>query len=699
MLCSALSWLSSLPSNVPDFLLSPTSSTSSLPSWVSSQHISTRQHEITQFALNYKTRIETYKTALNNLTRKTTSNNSLRTQRVKNEAHNATSTDVNDDLSDYSDSDLIQEEPISSQDSNSLLKHRIIFLSRTHSQLIQAISEYKKTIFHKQNKFNVAVLGSRKLLCHVASVVNSSDPSDACKKLRNKKQCDFYKLDKINGCIGQLFQESLDIEELQNFGSKYSACSYFASKTASKDAHLIFAPYQSLLLEPENLYVKDSIIIVDEAHNLSSAIESIFTSELKFINIESSEIQLNNYLQKFHSRLSPKNFRNCRLLLKVVQNLKRILTAQSDDVTSLTLVDFFELLSIENINESRLVNWAHLTNLSFKISNFKSKNSENQNQTTDLLPVLSFLKSLNQSNNVIKLVLNSSFIKTIPVDSLNVFERITSSSKAVILTGATLFPVNDLICDLFTISFKNFQSFTFPHIISSSSVLPIICSKGPCNYPLRFTYQNRSNKSHNEDFSTMLVNLMSTCRGGMVVFFPSRDSMTCFNHFLIESGYNTSFTSLFIEPETTTDYSEFFNNFSRSVKLKTTVLFAVLGGKLSEGINLADNLCRICVIAGYSSPNPNDFEYNLKNSSLISRVGSQTCSDFWTSKSMRLVNQAAGRVIRHVSDYGVVVFADERFSNPKINAHISEWMRGSLKVCNSFRECLGLVNGFFKNKC
>jgi len=47
-------------------------------------------------------------------------------------------------------------------------------------------------------------------------------------------------------------------------------------------------------------------------------------------------------------------------------------------------------------------------------------------------------------------------------------------------------------------------------------------------------------------------------------------------------------------------------------------------------------------------------------------------------QASRTVNQAIGRVIRHVKDYGCIFLCDERFSNNTIE--ISKWMKDRKRI-------------------
>ncbi len=50
-------------------------------------------------------------------------------------------------------------------------------------------------------------------------------------------------------------------------------------------------------------------------------------------------------------------------------------------------------------------------------------------------------------------------------------------------------------------------------------------------------------------------------------------------------------------------------------------------------------------------------------------------SDFYNQQTQRAVNQSAGRVIRHIKDYGVVIYADYRFKLPNNFNSLPDWMK------------------------
>jgi len=69
----------------------------------------------------------------------------------------------------------------------------------------------------------------------------------------------------------------LDLEDLNKLAEEKSCCTYYLTKGWSERADLVFMPYNYLIDEKiwENFKIdyNNSVIIIDEAHNIMSACE------------------------------------------------------------------------------------------------------------------------------------------------------------------------------------------------------------------------------------------------------------------------------------------------------------------------------------------------------------------------------------------------------------------------------------------
>jgi regulator of telomere elongation helicase 1 len=106
------------------------------------------------------------------------------------------------------------------------------------------------------------------------------------------------------------------------------------------------------------------------------------------------------------------------------------------------------------------------------------------------------------------------------------------------------------------------------------------------------------------------------------------------------------------------------------------VFIAVCRGKLSEGIDFVDNAARCVIMAGIPYPLIFDPKVVTKKDYLdrkyASRKSSINGNSWYKLQACRAVNQAIGRVIRHVDDYGVIILMDERYRSH--NIEISKWL-------------------------
>lgn len=166
---------------------------------------------------------------------------------------------------------------------------KIIYASRTHSQISQAMSELKRTSYHTMK---AAVIGSRDQLCIHPDLAKETNANkiQMCKIKVKSRSCSFHtRLDSVTENPEFTNANVMDIEDLVSFGRKFKCCPYYASKEKMADADIVFMPY-NYLLDPKirkanKVDLTNTIIILDEAHNVEKMCE-----ESASVQITSSDI-------------------------------------------------------------------------------------------------------------------------------------------------------------------------------------------------------------------------------------------------------------------------------------------------------------------------------------------------------------------------------------------------------------------------
>jgi chromosome transmission fidelity protein 1 len=118
-------------------------------------------------------------------------------------------------------------------------------------------------------------------------------------------------------------------------------------------------------------------------------------------------------------------------------------------------------------------------------------------------------------------------------------------------------------------------------------------------------------------------------------------------------------------------------------------LFAVVGGRLSEGINLSDGLCRTLVVVGLPYLNERDPE----TAERVALSGSK----YLQNQCMRRVNQTIGRALRHANDYAYILLVDQRYTLDTIAKDLPYWVHPSLQSKLSFPHAFSRAVKFFKS--
>ncbi len=232
------------------------------------------------------------------------------------------------------------------EDDDEMDVRKIIYCSRTHSQLSQFMGEIRRTEWGKDLK--AVVLASRKSMCihdKVSALKSSTRVNAACldlqrgkgdnadargdeassssKKTTKKSSCPFVADEmKLLDLRDIVLAEVQDIEDIVAHGRAHSACPYYASRSAVKSAELVALPYTSLVhkgtREALGVSLDGNVIVIDEAHNLIDAVNEVHSAVLHQSAISALRKLFQMYLFKYQLRLS-------RQSVKCIQQVELVL--------------------------------------------------------------------------------------------------------------------------------------------------------------------------------------------------------------------------------------------------------------------------------------------------------------------------------------------------------------------------------------
>ncbi|OWZ21656.1 LOW QUALITY PROTEIN: ATP-dependent RNA helicase [Phytophthora megakarya] len=277
---------------------------------------------------------------------------------------------------------------------------KIIYCSRTHSQISQFVREIRKTAFAEHVR--VVSLGSRKNLCTNPKVTKLNSDlrmTDKCldmmqssktKNGRKQGKCPFYEKELLGLYKDYALVHVQDIEDLHTLGEEMSTCSYYGTRESIPLAQIVTVPYSMLLSkdtrETLGIALENSIIIFDEAHNIIDAINNTYKVEITSKQLVVARRTLWSYFTKYEKRFKGKNAFYIKQLLSILETLTKFLRQLSksagktasaneddDDTTEaqmMTINDFLFNARIDHFNIFKLLEYLQKSCLAKKMMGF-----------------------------------------------------------------------------------------------------------------------------------------------------------------------------------------------------------------------------------------------------------------------------------------------------------------------------------------
>ncbi|KAI8868596.1 hypothetical protein GQ42DRAFT_137134, partial [Ramicandelaber brevisporus] len=274
------------------------------------------------------------------------------------------------------------------------------------------------------------------------------------------------------------------------------------------------------------------------------------------------------------------------------------------------------------------------------------------------------------------------------------FASLAKQARSVILTSGTLSPMENLAAEL---RHRFGQIVSTNHVIQPSQTWAGVHSLSASGQALYLCKRTRDLDSEQLAMGETLLSVVNqVTSGGILVFFPSyhamESMMTCWKDSgLLAKMHKTKYH--FTEPRyaNSIDIAQFvakYRSYIKSTKgsgkngkngKNGCLLFAVCRGKLAEGVDFPDDMCRAAVAVGVPFASLGSSSVTLKMLYNDRRYKSITGREEWyKADAYRAVNQALGRSIRHVGDWGAMCLVDARYARPENAMYLSGWIKRSL---------------------
>lgn len=547
--------------------------------------------------------------------------------------------------------------------------------------------------------------------------------------------CQFYETFDIEGRETVMPPGVYNIDDLKNYGSIRNFCPYFAARQAIGRANIVVYSYH-YLLDPKIADVvskelsKNAVVIFDEAHNIDNVCIDSMSVKItrKIIDRSTSSLQrlentINHIKETNASKLREEYNR-------LVQGLKDASVARETDVVlsnpvlpahilqevvpgSIRTADFFigflkrfveylkmRLRTQHVVQESPA---AFLKDISSKVCidrkplRFCAERLASLLRTleitdhTDFSPLIlvTHLATLVSTYTKGFTIIIEPFEDKAPtvsnpilhfscLDSSIAIKPVFDRFQTVVITSGTLSPL-DIYPKI--LDFHPVVVCSFTMTLARPCLLPMIVTKGSDQVAISSRFETREDISVIRNYGQLLVEICSIVPDGVVCFFTSY----LYLESVVASWYDQGVIDnlqrkklLFIETPDSAETSLALYNYMKACQIgRGAVLLSVARGKVSEGVDFDHHLGRAVLMFGIPYVYTQSRILRARLDYLRETFQIRE-NDFLTFDAMRHAAQCVGRALRGKMDYGIMVFADKRFSRSDKRNKLPKWIQEHL---------------------
>lgn len=569
---------------------------------------------------------------------------------------------------------------------------KVIYLTRTKSQQRQVISELRR-ISADVPVFGLAIQGRSVSTCPLMaengelSSGTSEEMSRLCSRLKRRESggvcgCRYYQgiLDSDPEDIASMLSEGMpDPEEMQRRCADAGLCPYEAVKVLVPKADVVAAPYVFLvspavrrrLLDWMNVDLRDVYVIVDEAHNLPDYLRESMTAEYRLRSLD--------HVAKEASEYHDPEVAPGISVMDVADALRKAFGEAAVEY----LREEDGLIPFGFLQES-LMSELHIpsTRLSAACKNLvelgevireerKERRRLPRSYIGSMGSFLDFWMSCDDGCYV--RLINGGDDPSLEAYCMDPFEAAEPfrECRASVHMSGTLEPLTEYCEEL---GLAGAEARAFPSPFDPDNLLTLYVEDVTTRH--RDLQIDPDNIARIREHALRLVN--GTGRNA-AVFFPSYDMM---DRFISDGMAEEMEGEVFFERRGMSQ-AELMESVGQFRASSGGVLFAVTGGRVSEGVDFPGQDLELAVIVGlpYSRP-------SFKKEALI-RYCDRRFGNGWEhavkTPMVRKMRQTRGRLIRSETDRGAAVVLDSRA--PQVTGF------GAIPADDPLRDVQGFFDG------
>lgn len=529
-------------------------------------------------------------------------------------------------------------------------KKTVFFLTSRHTQHAIAVETARLIKQKHKADFSVADIVGKKHMCardDVSGLYNKQF-HEYCRSLVESGSCNFYSNFKKGSTltsgskivIATITAEPMHTEEVVDIARRHGTCPYEVAVVAAKDSALVIADYYYLFnpqvrdgfLRKTGKTVGESIIIVDEAHNLPDRLREMLTDKLSTAVIERAmkEADGDSDIRQFLFDL-----KNCVEGLGSEPGQGQKIIAQSQLLKPLGSHDIDAMLEKMSVI---------------------AESVREAGQQSFIGSVAEFLVSWQQGDEGYARIVSQQQaqrgrVVTVSYQCLDpslAASQIVRQAHSVIMMSGTLAP---------TAMYRDILGFREDAVLKEyrnpmprENRLALIVTSATTKFSKRSAGQYAK-------IAEVCAKAATAIPGNVILFFPSYTVMEEVHkqiHGKISKAVLKEHPDLSKE-----DKQKLLQEFKSSHRAGGALL-AVIGGSFSEGIDLPGTLLNGVIIVGLPLGPPDLFTKELIRYYDI-RFGKGW--DYgYVFPAFTKALQSAGRCIRSETDRGVIVFVDERYA-------------------------------------